>query len=234
MKYLVIIVGLFASTNALSQDRFSLAIGAGIGTWKMEGLKKFQDKEERYWNPDYASVIDDFPAGPFYSAEAAFRVGNRISFGLVYRTHAAESKSEYAGVNVQQKLQQKAKADNIGILVDYRVWQKNKFSLSGQARVLYGWTKVKFTYDDVFYWMDPPSYHNEVTDEGTSIMLNPDVCFSYGVLKHLSLSLTVGYCFDFKGELENAPGAFPSTVWMEDVTYDWSGARIGFSTSFKF
>jgi len=67
--------------------------------------------------------------------------------------------------------------------------------------------------------------------KGNSIALNPDVCFSYYVLQNLSVNLTTGYCFDFKGDLEiDAP--FSGYSWIQKS--DWSGLRIGLSTSYKF
>ena len=233
MKYFITILFLILGLTGFSQDRLTITFGTGVGQYKMEDLKKFQ-KQHEYWSGNVLETVDNFPAHFFYSGEATVRISKLFSVGLIYRLQSTGCKSAYSDYSGVWRIEQKLKSDNAGILVDFSLLTKNKFSMALQGRAYYAWTKYEYAEKMQLYDYSLDNTYNTIHKD-KSIMLNPDVSFSYDILKNISLNLTTGYCFDFKGQLENVTTPVPGWNWIPTtLEYDWSGLRIGLSASYKF
>ena len=232
MKAALLPFFLLTSLMCFSQEKFTITLGTGIGQYKMQELKSFQHDLEWFANLDgILETIDEFPPYLFYSGEVAMQLKNRFAIGLIYRFQSTGAKSAYSDYSGVLRLEQHLRANNVGILLDFTAWKKSKYALSAQLRAYQSWTTGYFE-RELFIHGSTDGIETMSGDlKGNSIALNPDVCFSYYVLQNLSVNLTTGYCFDFKGDLEiDAP--FSGYSWIQKS--DWSGLRIGLSTSYKF
>ena len=233
MRYYITILFLSIGLAGFSQERFTITFGTGVGQYKMEELKNFQELKE-YWSGNILGTVDNFPAYFFYSGEAMVRINKLFSIGLVYRLQSTGCKSAYSDYSGVWRIEQKLKSDNAGILVDFPLLTKNKFAVAFQGRVYYAWTTFEYNEKQQLYDY-PQEVAYKTIHRDKSVMLSPDLSFSYNILKHISLNLTTGYCFDTKGQLENVTTLFPGVSWVPTTSeYDWSGLRIGLSASYKF
>ncbi|HMG88500.1 MAG TPA: hypothetical protein VK589_00520 [Chryseolinea sp.] len=234
MKHALTIVFLVIFSGcSLAQGRFKLTIGTGLGQYKMDDLKEIQDTQENYLEGYDLERIENFPMYLYYSGEASVRIQKIISVGLLYRLQSTGCKSAYSDYSGVFKIEQIVKANNAGVLVDVHLWNKNKFSLSGQTRIYYGWTDLKYKeYLEIYALVS--GLHNSTAElKSESVMINPDLTFSYELTKHFFANLSVGYCIDFKGDITNR-GQTVRNFEGEVLQTDWSGFRLGLSACYKF
>jgi hypothetical protein len=233
MKYAVLVLCFALSFQGVSQERFSFNIGIGYGAYKMEELKKFHDAQEYFWGRGRLKNTADFPAAVFYSVEMAYRI-NKFAVGIIYRNQSTNYRTRYADGIITFDSQQEVESDNAGIMLSYQVWEHKKFSMSVQVRTYHGWTDVKWTQFQENLDVPEVNFNRKVNDDGRSFMLDPDLTHSYDASKHFSIHFTVGYCFDFKAKLNEGSYRFPGDYWAPFGKSDWSGLRLGLSTSYKF
>jgi len=234
MKHVLTIVLLvIISGCSLAQDRFKLTLGTGLAQYKMDDLKEIQDTQENFFDGFELERVDNFPMYLFYSGEASVRIQKIISVGLIYRLQSTGCKSAYSDYSGVFKIEQIVKANNAGVLVDVDLWNKNKFFLSGQTRIYYGWTVLKYKEYVEIYAIDSGLYNSTSELKSESVMINPDITFSYEITNHFFANLSVGYCIDFKGDIKNR-GQTVRSFKGGDLQTDWSGFRLGLSASYKF
>ena len=230
LVFLVIIAG-----SSLAQDRFNLTLGTGLGQYKMDDLKEIQDTQENYLEGYGLERVENFPMYLYYSGEASVRIQKMISVGLLYRLQSTGCKSAYSDYSGVFKIEQILKANNAGVLVDVHLWNKNKFFLSGQARIYYGWTVLKYKEYLEIYAIDSGLYNSTSELKSESVMINPDLTFSYEITNHFFANLSVGYCVDLKGDITNTGNNQPVINFKGEVMQtDWSGFRLGLSASYRF
>jgi hypothetical protein len=222
----------FGST---AQKRFKVTAGAGIGSYKMADLKKLQEDITILYNREYLETVDNFPMYFFYSGEISYDLNKSVGVGLIYRlqsTGAASSYSDYSGV---YKIEQRLKANCMGILFDFNLWEKNKLRLSSQIRIYYSWTNMELT-----EYLHLTGIDNDIVDLraefiSKSIMTNPDVTVGYEVFDNVLLNLSAGYCIDFQGDLKNKTNNSPLNGFNGyPLQSDWSGIRMNLSAAYRF
>lgn len=235
MKHALAIVFLVIGADCLfAQDRFKVTLGTGLGQYKMDDLKEFQDIQEAFFDAYELDRIDNFPAYMYFGGEISVRIHRIISLGLIYRLQSTGCKSSYSDYSGVLQVEQLVKANNAGLLVDFQLWNKNKMSLSGQTRIYYNWTDLKNKQYLNIYSVDDDLLNNTAELKSSSVMINPDISFSYEIFDRLLANLSAGYCIDFKGDLESTSGQPLRNFEGESLQSDWSGFRIGLSASYKF
>ena len=236
MKHaLTIILLVIISGCSFAQDRFKLTLGTGLGQYKMDDLKEIQDTQENFFDGLDLERVENFPMYPYYSGEASVRIQKIISVGLLYRLQSTGCKSAYSDYSGVFKIEQIVKANNAGILVDVDLWNKNKFSLSGQTRIYYGWTVLKYKEYLEIYSIDSGVYNSTAELKSESVMINPDITFSYELTQHFFANLSLGYCTDLRGDITNTGNDQTVRNFNGEIMQtDWSGFRFGVSASYKF
>jgi len=235
MKHALAIVLLVIGADCLfAQDRFKVTLGTGLGQYKMDDLKEFQDLQEAFFDAYKLERIDNFPMYMYYSGEASVTIHRIISLGVIYRLQSTGCKSSYSDYSGVFNVEQVVKANNAGLLVDFQLWNKNKLSLSGQTRIYYGWTNLKGKQYLRINSVDDDLLNNIFEFKSSSVMINPDITFSYEIFDRLFANLSAGYCIDLKGDLKTTSGQPLRNLGGEVLQSDWSGIRIGLSASYKF
>lgn len=233
MKYLLSIVFAFlVSFHVTAQDRFKVTIGSGIGSYRMDDLKRLQ--ENFRGNVGLLETVDNFPMYFFYSGELSYNVGDNVGLGLIYRlqsTGASNAYSDYSGIYT---LEQRLIANCAGVLFDFNLWKKNKLKLSSQIRTYYGWTNLELSEYLRIYSIDSDLVDFKADFKSKSVMANPDVTVGYKILDQVFLNFSVGYCIDFEGDLKDHSGNYIPDAYGNPVQSNWSGIRLGLSASCKF
>lgn len=228
----------FAVDSSFGQDRFTLSIGTGIGTYRMHDLKSYQSAKEAQMGGVPFKRVHDFPAYPYYFGEVLYRINSRWSLAANYQIQSTGCKSAYSDYSGMLTYKLKLIGNVVGIGADFRVWEAGKLSIATQLRVAYAKTRMyEANYLDLYG--EPGSPFSERDKyETKSIMVTPGIAVSYSLIAHFYLNVYVGYCFDMKGDLEISQLLGPF-FWFRDPYWpgakvDWSGLRAGVSASYKF
>jgi hypothetical protein len=233
-KHLLTFCCVIVSILSQAQGRFSISLGTGLGIYKMDDLKRF----EEYVGTDQMKTIDNYPPFLFWSGEASMKIAKKIRVGLVYELNSTGYKSAYSDYSGVIKAEHVIKSDNAGIFIGWQFWQQNKFSLSTQLRTYYTWSELKRHY---YFTIYTPLESHESTFKyfSHSFSMIPDVKLAYCVLERFSLNLSLGYCYDFRGDLTTNTSSGSHYLpkppnFNERSQSDWSGLRLGLSTTYHF
>jgi hypothetical protein len=233
-KHLLTFCCAIVSILSQAQERFSISLGTGLGIYKMDDLKRF----EKISSSLNMETINNYPPYLFWTGEASMKIAKEFRIGLVYELNSTGYKSAYSDYSGVIKSENIIKSDNAGIVIGGQFWQQNKFSLSTQLRIYHTWSELKRQYSTTFY---TPLESQKSTFKyfSQTFSLTPDVRLAYRVWERLSLNLSLGYCYDFRGDLkQNSSNGNPYLPKPPNFTKpsqsDWSGLRLGLSTSFHF
>ena len=232
--YLVTFCIVIVLIPSYAQDRFSISLGTGLGTYKMADLKLF---EENSLSPNL-KTINNYPPYLFWLGEVSIKIAKDFRVGLIYALNSTGYKAAYSDYSGAISSEHIIESNNAGTIVGWQFWQRNKFSLSAQLRTYYSWSKLKRQYFTTFY---TPLESQKSTFKyfSQSFSLTPDVKLDYRVLDRVSLNLSLGYCYDFRGDLkQNSSNGNPYLPkppnYREPSQSDWSGFRLGLSATFHF
>ena len=233
-RYLLTFSFVIALIPGYAQDRFSISLGTGLGVYQMADLKLF---EENSRSPNM-KTIDNYPPYFFWSGEASMKIAKDFRVGLVYALNSTGYKAAYSDYSGKITSEHIIKSNNAGTILGWQFWQRNKFSLTAQLSAYYTWSELKRRYFLTFY---TPFEFQKSTFKyfSQSISLTPDVKLDYRVLERLSVNLSLGYCYDFRGDLkQNSSNGNPYLPmppnYTEPSQSDWSGLRLGLSSTFHF
>lgn len=233
MKLLIapfLLVGFICTAQDLHHYRF--AVGMGIGSYSMKDLKGFEQYQTVPGLPrPVLKNTDNFPAYYFYSAEVSRLLFKKIWIGLAYRLQSTGYKSSYEDYSGYLQIENIVRSDNAGFIFGVPLVKLNRFQFSVDCRLYYTWTQSTPSIDlEIFkQQIEPVGYYpSSVTLKSKNITVVPGVDFSYAIFDRISVGVSAGYCYDFKGELKYNSG---DDAYLKS---DWSGLRIGLSTYYSF
>lgn len=235
MKKVLLLVGcLTTSSLGLAQQKFSISVGTGLGTYRMYDLRAY----EKHLDLGHREVINNFPPFFFWTGKFSMSLKNELRVGLAYGLYSTGYKSAYADYSGSVKAEHIIKCDNVGVIVAKQFWQGSHFSLSADVGLYYGWSEMKRQYTDEFY--GPMAYHKSTFKYfSRSISMASNVAISYTLFERISLNGSLGLCYDFRGDLKrnttSGSNHLPKVGQFDKASQsDWTGLRLGLSTTYSF
>lgn len=230
MKFLIVPF-LLLSFIGTSQDlhRYRFSVSMGIGSYSMKDLKEAEQYQIARLQYTGLKNIDNFPAYYFYSAEVSRLFFRKIWLGLAYRLQSTGYKSSYEDYSGQLKIENIVRSDNAGIVLGVPLIKHNRFVFNFDCRVYYTWTQSTQSANfEIFQQQLASGSSPNSILKSKNITVVPGFDFSYAVINRISVSLSAGYCYDFKSDLKYTNGS------DSYIKSDWSGLRVGLSTHYSF
>lgn len=230
-KCFLLAVLLWSVANSQSQD-FVMGLQMGLGRYKMEELKSYNDFVV-YRAPIEPQQIDDYPPYYFYQPHISlywsrFELGLNLSF---QSTGSRYSLEDYSG---EYRYDTRPKTTGFGVLTNYCLNPQNSVQIIPTSNI--GWYTTKVRMEEYL-----ALGYDEVVDESfefnsSEIYWKPGLKIAFP-LSFLILDLNVGYVLQLKGSVLNTHtrnGSHDLMLFGKPIHTGWNGWRVGFGVSLNF
>ncbi len=224
----IILAGIMSSANA---QAWKIGFESGIGTYRMDQLKKFNAA----WDlPFDAKLVSDFPAFIYYQS-SIHRILNKSSLGLSVAFQSSGSKISRKDYSGEYYFKNTVYSSSLCVNYEKLItsYKNVNFNVYSEAGVIYSFLVMR-----EFLQINNTDISNDLNElVAFNYIFEPGINFSYQFSK-ISLGLNMGYAvqlgkeaFHLRGEKE----AFliqPETG--DKVTPNWTGMRVGLSVGYQW
>lgn len=224
----LILAGIMSSANA---QAWKIEFETGIGTYRMEKLKKFN---AAFPLPFDAKLVSDFPAYINYQS-SIHRLLNGSSLGLSVAFQSTGSKISRKDYSGEYYFSTTLYAPSLCINYTKRIISYNNlnFNFNFEAGVIYSFLELK-----EFLQINDTNIADNLTElVALNYIFKPGINFSYQ-LSEISLGLNFGYAMQTGNGAFHLYGKKKYTMAQPDsqdlVSPDWTGIRLGLFIGYKW
>jgi hypothetical protein len=225
----LVMAALLLSTD-LSGQEIRISFTAGAGTYRMQSLKSYIGivNESLPFSPD---VVDAFPPSPWYSAEAAFSMGDFI-WGIAVSYNSTGSRVSLKDYSGEYLSDRRLSAISPGFTAGYLLPPlSERVSLTPGAILGVAFSTMKVDETLLIGTELINDYHEDFG--AISLFSGPSLRLAWRVTSALSLELQTGYILHFGGGYFKPQKDRDEWMVSYEVHPDWDGLRCGLSVAVK-
>ncbi|MFZ5939741.1 MAG: hypothetical protein ACOYXB_04130 [Bacteroidota bacterium] len=222
----ILLLSLLSLPAIKAQPVPGLQVGAGIGSYSVEGLKAIQQILLDEF-PVEGQINSLFPPYYIYNINMFLPFGERIRAGVVYRFGSTGARASYRDYSGQITADQLLTMHQLGANVSYRLFYANYLEVRAGGSLMLGYTNDEISRDILITGYYLPQH---LGLRAFSMVAEPGLEFLYH-FRTYSFGIEAGYQYDFGGRfrIKDRQGEFfynPNDN-THPVMTDISGFRAG-------
>jgi hypothetical protein len=229
----LLISALLLITSTLSAQKLYIGVGGGLGTFKMDKTREFNQTVMEYL-PFDTKLTDDFPPYFLYKAEILYCFPKILSVGLNTTATSTGSRvclSDYSGSYTFDNLQ-KAYMVGIKLMAGMFPAKKNGICFSVEGGMAMSFLSLK---ENIAVYNET---ENTITKcNSTGFYLQPGIDFYWHIVPRIMIGGNLSYFKGFntnyhlKGDKEQT---LHNTITNEPVGPQWDGIRASIVLYYQF
>jgi hypothetical protein len=231
MKKLCLMVFLILSTEYIYSQSLRIEINSGLGTYRHDDLKSFQDYLLTF-APPRTKEVAKFPPYFYYSASFENIINGKNLAGVNFTLLTSGGRNDIRDYSGEYSLDMHINAIGAGLQYRYIFDSFRKFDL--YARVRAGLIFSTFYMKENLNLIQADTTTTSKNFHSENIYCEPSIGIMWNFWKRLSLDFSLGYEIDTRGSLllENTKQfiALPSG---QPLKTDWSGIRALAGISYR-